>query len=209
MRDFKYNTMSKNNLIIGLAAAFVIAAVVAAVLHADNKKLTTRVGELKRDNLRLLLEAIRKNPNLSDELKRQLEKLVKQFANVDIKISNELAEALQLLQIGQTENAIEDLVKIIEHLLTVHYQEDTGFKAWIKKEKKKFDLFGMLTYCKTERKISEIEYQFFLAIKKIRDKEDHTIDFNIDQYLKASGLITAIGGILKVATIVYPNQKLI
>ena len=198
--------MSKSNLIIGLAAAFVIAAVVAAVLHVDNIKLIKRVDELQRDNLRLLLEAIRKNPNLPDELKRQLEKLVKQFANVDIKVSNELAEALQLLQIGQIENAIEDLVKIIEHLLTEHYKKDTGFKAWLKREKKKFDLFGMLTYCKTERKITEIEYQFFLAIKKIRDKEDHTLVLNIEDYLKASGLITAIGGILKIATIVYPTQ---
>ncbi len=198
--------MSKNNVIIGLAAAFVIAAVVAAVLHSDNKKLSKRVNDLERDNLKLLLEAIRKNENLSDELKRQLAKLVKQFEDVDIKVANELAEALQLLQIGQTENAIEDLVKIIEHLLTQHYQKNDGFKAWLKKEKKKFDLFGMLTYCKAEKKISEIEYQFFLAIKKVRDKEDHTLGLDIDKYLKASGLITAIGGVLKVATIVYPTR---
>ena len=137
-----------------------------------------------------------------------MEKLIRQFENVDIKISNELAEALQLLQLGQTENAIEDLVKIIEHLLTVHYENDLSFKTWLKSEKKKLGLASMLDFCKIQKKINEIEYQFFLAIKKIRDKEVHILDLNIDNYLQASGLITAIGGILKIATIVYPNHSL-
>ena len=135
-------------------------------------------------------------------------KLVKQFEDIDIKVANEISQALQLIQIGQTENAIEDLVKIIEHLLSIHYQNDSDFKAWLKKEKKKFDLFNLLTFCKTDKKITEIEYQFFLAIKKVRDKEDHTLDLKLDPYLNASGLITAIGGILKLTAIVYPHKKI-
>ena len=50
-------------------------------------------------------------------------------------------------------------MNIIEHLLTIHYQNDSDFKAWLKKEKKKFDLFNLLTFCKTDNKITEIEYQ--------------------------------------------------
>lgn len=143
---------------------------------------------------------------MSDEIKIQLKKQILQFENIDIKISNEIAQALQLFQIGQTENAIEDLVKIIEHLLTVRYENDSDFIDWLKKQKKKMDLHNLLTYCKEEKQISEIEYNFLIAIKTIRNKEDHTIDLKLDNYLNESGLITAIGGINKIASIVYPKK---
>jgi hypothetical protein len=41
----------------------------------------------------------------------------------------------------------------------------------------------------------------------IRNKEDHTLDLKLDKYLNASGLITAIGGIFKIASIVYQENK--
>lgn len=199
---------NKNKWLIGLGTIAVIATFVATYFYIEDQKKRKRIIDLEQDNLKLILESIKNNHNLSDELKSQLTKLVKQFENIDIKVANEIAQALQLLQIGQTENAIEDLVKIIEHLLTVHYQHDSSFKAWLKKEKKKFDLFNLLTYCKSDKKITEIEYQFFLAIKKVRDKEDHTLDLKLDPYLNASGLITAIGGIMKLTTIVYPHKQI-
>lgn len=37
---------------------------------------------------------------LIEEIKQQLEKLIDEFKNVDIKVSNELAQALQLFQIS-------------------------------------------------------------------------------------------------------------
>jgi Rad3-related DNA helicase len=199
---------NKNKWLIEFGAITVIATFVAAYFYIEDQKKRKRIIDLEQDNLKLILESIKNNHNLSDELKRQLTKLVKQFENIDIKVANEISQSLQLIQIGQTENAIEDLVKIIEHLLTIHYQNDSDFKAWLKKEKKKFDLFNLLTFCKTDNKITEIEYQFFLAIKKVRDKEDHTLDLKLDPYLNASGLITAIGGILKLTTIVYPHKKI-
>lgn len=45
-----------------------------------------------------------------------------------------------------------------------------------------------------------------IAIKTIRNKEDHTLDLKVADYLNVSGLITAIGGIVKIASIVYPKQ---
>jgi len=42
-------------------------------------------------------------------------------------------------------------------------------------------------------------------IKKIRDKEVHTCDLKVDEYLNASGLITAVGGVMKVSKVVYPT----
>ena len=97
-----------------------------------------------------------------------------------------------------------NIEEIIEHLLKVHYQHDSNFQEWLKKEKKKLDLHNLLTFCNIEKKISEIEYRFYIAVKAIRNKEDHEIDLKLDDYINASGLITAIGGIMKIARMVYP-----
>jgi hypothetical protein len=203
--------MSKNRnaLVIGVAAIAVIAILVAVYLYFENEKGKQKIAELEGDKLNLILDSLKRNPDLSEEIKQQLEKLINGFSDIDEKVSNELAQALQLFQIGQTENAIEDLVKIIEHLLTVHYKEDKGFNSWLKEQKKKFDLHNLLTFCKQEKKITEIEFQFYVAIKTIRNKEDHTLDLKLDDYLNASGLIAAIGGIFKIASIVYPKKQTI
>ena len=198
---------NKNALVIGVAAISVVAIIIAVYLYWENEKNRQKIAELEEDRLKLILDSLKRNPNLSDEIKHQIEKLIIGFADIDEKVSNELAQALQLFQIGQTENAIEDLVKIIEHLLTVHYKEDNGFKDWLKDQKKKQDLHNLLTFCKKEEKISEVEFQFFIAIKTIRNKEDHTLDLKLDDYLNASGLITAIGGIFKIVSIVYPKKQ--
>jgi hypothetical protein len=206
MKTIERMSNNKNILVIGAVVALFIAVY---LLYLENEKSKQKIAELEKDRLRLILDSLKHNPNLSDEIKHQIEKLIIGFADVDEKVSNELAQALQLFQIGQTENAIEDLVKIIEHLLTVHYNEDNGFKDWLKEQKKKQDLHNLLTFCKKEEKISEIEFQFFIAIKTIRNKEDHTLDLKLDDYLNVSGLITAIGGIFKIASIVYPKKQLI
>ena len=194
---------------IGIAALTAVVAIIVAVyLYFENEKNIKKIAELEEDKLKLILDALKRNPNLSDEIKRHLEKLIDNFKDIDEKVSNEVAQALQLFQIGQTENAIEDLVKIIEHLLTIHYKDCSNFKKWLKDQKQKFSLHNLLAFCKTEKKIDEIEYQFFIAIKTIRNKEDHTIDLKLDSYINASGLITAIGGICKIASIVYPKREL-
>lgn len=198
--------MKKSELIVGLGVIAVIAIMVAVYFNIENKKQKKKIAELEDDKLKLILESLNRNPDLSEEVRHQIEKLIEQFSSIDSKISNELVQALQLLQIGQTENAIEDLVKIIEHLLTKHYKTDSNCAKWLKEQKKKFDLHNLLSFCKTENKITDIEFQFFIAIKTIRNKEDHTLDLKLDSYLNASGIITAIGGIFKISSIVYPTK---
>jgi len=198
--------LKKSELIVGLGVIAVIAIMVAVYFNIENKKQKKKIAELEDDKLKLILESLNRNPDLSEEVRHQIEKLIEQFSSIDSKISNELVQALQLLQIGQTENAIEDLVKIIEHLLTKHYKTDSNCAKWLKEQKKKFDLHNLLSFCKTENKITDIEFQFFIAIKTIRNKEDHTLDLKLDSYLNASGIITAIGGIFKISSIVYPTK---
>jgi len=188
------------------AVAAIVGIVVIAYLIYENVNKNKKIKELEEDKLKLLLASLRNNSNLSDEIIQQIEKMIIKFETIDKRVSNELVQALQLLQIGQVENAIEDLVKIIEHLLEEHHKEDANFKKWLGKANK--TLHKHLEFCKKEKKITEIEYQFFIAIKTIRNKEDHTLDLKLDKYLNASGLITAIGGIIKLTELAYPNNRL-
>lgn len=199
---------NKNILILGVAATAVIAILIAVYLYLEDEKHKEKISRLEEDKFRLILDSLNQNPNLSKEVKRQIEKLIIEFSDIDEKVSNELAQALQLFQIGQPENAIEDLVKIIEHLLTTHYKNNINFSKWLKEQKKKFDLHNLLAFCKQENKISDIEFQFFIAIKTIRNKEDHTLDLKLDDYLNTAGIITAVGAIFKIASIVYPKENM-
>jgi hypothetical protein len=144
---------------------------IAVYIFFENQKNKQKIAELKEDKLKLILDSLKQNTTLSEDVKHQLEKLIHEFADIDEGVSNELAEALQLLQIGQTENAIEDLVKIIEHLLTVHYNGDDKFISWLTNNKKKQDLHTLLMFCKEEKKITDIEFKFFIAIKTLEIKK--------------------------------------
>ena len=163
--------------------------------------------ELESDNLKLIYDSINRNPDFSEEVKRQLENLVKRFEHVNYKISNELVQALQLLQIGHVENAIEDLSKIVENLLKYHYLNNVDFKEWVKNTKGiNHDFNGYLTYCyQRDKKITKIEYDFLKATKSIRNAEDHDLDVNLSSWLNASGIAAAIDGIIKISAFVYPE----
>jgi hypothetical protein len=61
----------------------------------------------------------------------------------------------------------------------------------------------LITYCyEIEKKINEVEYQFFIAIKTIRNKEDHEVNFRLDGNLSVSGIVAAIAAIIKVQKII-------
>lgn len=201
--------MKKFELFIGiLIGALLLVTGGFIYFYLKSKKEEEENAKLKEDNLRLVLDSLKQNPNLSDEIKRQLTNLIARYETIDKKVATELAFAVNQMDEGNTETAIQNLVKIIEHLLSSHYQNDIGFKAWCKKQGKNLDFHAMLSYCKFQEKITEIEYLFFMAIKKIRDKEVHTCDLQVDEYLNASGLITAVGGVMKVSTVVYPTKRL-
>lgn len=196
--------MNKNQKIVVGAGFVAVAAILIALyfyFQSQGEKKKRKITE--EDNLKLILDSIHQNNNLTNEVQRQLEKLVDKFKTINPKISNEIAQALQLIQIGQIENAIEDLAKIIENLLKEHYKEDDNYKTWL--GKRKADFQSRLEFCKHEKKINKVEFSFFIAVKTIRNEEDHELDMNLPDYLNASGLIIGIGGIFKLASMVYPN----
>ena len=200
--------MKNKDFTLGLGVIALIAIIVAVYLYFENQKSKEKIEELEEDNLKLILDSL-KNSNFSDEVKQQIIKLIDKFKDIDVKMSNELAQALQLIQIGQVENAIEDLVKIMEHLLNTHYTNNRDYKEWLKNQQDKKDtLHNKLGFCKHEKKINEIEHSFFIAIKNIRNKEDHTLDLQLDEHLSISGLMAGIWGIIKLSEIVYEQSNI-
>ena len=198
--------ISMNNRNTNIMLILVVTAIlVAFYLYNETEKKEKRIRVLEEDKYRLLIDSLNRNPDLSDEIRKQLEELITQFENTDKRISNELAQALQLFQIGQHENAIEDLAKIMEYLLGKYYTNQNEYRTWLKKDKKQSTFHNLLIYCKEDKKIDDIEFHFFSGIKAIRNKEDHTLDFNLDEYLTLSGFIAALGGICKMASFVYPQ----
>jgi iron-sulfur cluster repair protein YtfE (RIC family) len=190
-----------SNKLLGFLA--VVGVLVALYFYTEDKKKKRRIEQLEEDRFKLIMESIQANKDLTAETRRQLKEVAKQFEKLDKRVSRELIKALQLFQIGQKENAIEDLVKIIEHLLTVYYGKHEGFLDWLKAQKKKVSLHNLLEFCRKDQKINDVEFQFFVALKEIRNKEDHTVDFKLDDHLNASSLVIGLRGIMKLSSIVY------
>lgn len=154
--------------------------------------------EAEQANVRLIMDSIRKQKGFSEVVKDELKQLGQQFEAIEPDVTAKIVKAIQLIEINQTENAIEDLAVIMENLLNDYYSKDNAFKAWLKN--RRADLHNLLSYCKEDKKINDVELQFFLGVKTIRNKEDHTLNLKLDDYLNATGLIVGIGAIVKIAS---------
>lgn len=193
-----------------LILAIIVALIVGAAFYFTNQALQIerqKRKEAEQANVRLIMDSIRNQKGFTETVKLELEKLSKQFENLHPDVVSKIAKAIKLIEINQTENAIEDLATIMENLLKEYYEQDRSFLAWIKKMNKKIDLHHLLTYCKVDRKISDVELQFFLGVKTIRNKEAHTLNQKLDNYLNATGLIVGIGAIVKIASFWKPKRE--
>lgn len=199
--------MNKNTIII----LVVIVLILGVGLYFTNQSLQIekqKRKEAEQANVRLIMDSIRRQKGFTDAVKHELDLLGKQFEATEPDVTAKIAKAIQLIEINQTENAIEDLAVVMENLLQDYYKKDNGFGAWIKKMNKRIDLHHLLTYCKEDKKISDVELQFFLGVKTIRNKEDHSLNQKLDAYLNATGLIVGIGAIVKIASFWKQKKQL-
>ena len=190
--------MNKSTIIILVA---LVCVFLGAGLYFTNEKLKEerqKRKEAEQANVRLIMDSIRKQKGFSEVVKDELKQLGQQFEAIEPDVTAKIAKAIQLIEINQNENAIEDLAVIMENLLNDYYSKDNAFKAWLKN--RRADLHNLLAYCKEDKKINDVELQFFLGVKTIRNKEDHTLNLKLDEYLNATGLIVGIGAIVKIAS---------
>ncbi len=192
--------MNKNTLILLVVIVALIMGTGLFFTYQAWQEEQKKRKEAEQANVRLIMDSIRKQKGFSETVKHELDKLAKQFETIEPDVTSKIVKAIKLIEINQTENAIEDLAVIMENLLEYYYQKDNGFVTWLKKVNKRIDLHNLLTYCKVDKKISDVEYQFFLGVKTIRNKEDHTLNQKLDDYLNATGLIVGIGAIVKIAS---------
>lgn len=189
--------MNKNTIII----LIVVIVLMGAGLFVMNQSLQfekQKRKEAEQANVRLIMDSIRRQKGFTDAVKHELDLLAKQFEAIEPDVTAKIAKAIQLIEINQTENAIEDLAVVMENLLEDYYKKDNGFVTFLKN--RRADLHHLLTYCNKDKKISDVELQFFLDVKTIRNKEDHTLNQKLDAYLNATGLIVGIGAIVKIAS---------
>lgn len=197
--------MNKNTIII----LIVVIVLMGAGLFVMNQSLQLekqKRKEAEQANVRLIMDSIRRQKGFTDAVKHELDLLAKQFEAIEPDVTAKIAKAIQLIEINQTENAIEDLAVVMENLLEDYYKKDNGFVTFLKN--RRADLHHLLTYCNKDKKISDVELQFFLGVKTIRNKEDHTLNQKLDAYLNATGLIVGIGAIVKIASFWKQKKQL-
>lgn len=199
-------TRKEQNTLLAIAGI-----VVFGYLIFNNIQQKRKINELEneREDLKKLLDTIKNSNSFDEEMKKTLISLCRKYEKIDPNISNEIAESLQLLQLGQQENAIKSLVKIMEHLLTKRLSSDSAFCSWLtNRKKKKHTLQDMLDFSKENALISTDEYSFFVAVKTIRNKEAHEVDYNAKPAIKAAGILCALHGIFRLSELVYPSNFL-
>lgn len=197
--------MNKNTFLI----LIVVVILLGVGLYFTNEALQEekqKRKEAEQANVRLIMDSIRRQKGFTDAVKHELDVLAQHFETIEPNVTAKIAKAIQLIEINQTENAIEDLAVIMENLLEDYYKKDNGFVTFLKN--RRADLHHLLTYCNKDKKISDVELQFFLGVKTIRNKEDHTLNQKLEDYLNATGLIVGIGAIVKIASFWKEKKQL-
>lgn len=190
---------NKNNDFNALLA---IAGVIVAgyyVLDYLETKCANKALKSQNQQLQNLIGLIQESAQFSAQVKEKLQQMIYEFQYTDPDVAQELRNALQKLQIQQTEAAIMDLAKIMEHILKNKYQQKLTFITWLKAKKSQLSLYNLLAFAKDQEDITEIEMSFYLSLKKLRNQQAHEINQFNDPYINAAGLLAGIGAIMKLA----------
>ncbi len=200
--------MNKNTLIITIVVVCILLGIGLYFANQALQEERQKRKEAEQANVRLIMDSIRTQKGFTEAVKHELDLLAKQFEAIEPDVTAKIAKAIQLIEINQTENAIENLAVVMETLLKDYYKKNNAFLAWIKKMNRRIDLHHLLTYCKEDKKINDVEFQFFLGAKTIRNKEDDTLNQKLDDYINATGLIVGIGATVKIASFWKPKRQM-
>jgi len=112
--------MNKNTLIIIVIVIVIVACIVLAgglyFTHQSLQIEKQKRKEAEQANVRLIMDSIRRQKGFTEVVKHELDLLSKQFEAIEPDVTSKIAKAIQLIEINQTENAIEDLAVVMENL---------------------------------------------------------------------------------------------
>ncbi len=199
--------MNKKQAITILAIAAFLIAVYFYMEDQENKK---KIGELEDKNFKLLYQSIKADDSITVEIKQQLSALAIKFSKTDQDIAQEIAKAMNLLQIHQKEKSIESLTKIMEHLLKKLYTNNLAWQEWMKENDKNLSkphIHDLLDYCyNADKLLIYAEYQFYMAIKEVRNREAHDVNYTLEKNLSDAGLLAAVSGIIRIQSFVETKK---
>lgn len=153
----------------------------------DNKKLRQKNDDLQEDKLKLLKDRIESSPEISTELKNQIQKLIKFYNKSHPDVSKELKDVLIEIQNGQDVKAIRDLAKIIENLLKAKYKSEVRFC-----NSKHIPLKHLIEYAKEKCFFNEKQYKAACILRDFRNQESHELAVEDTENMK---MIALLGGI--------------
>lgn len=192
--------------VITITTTIVVAIVLAIYYYNKSEEHKKLAEESEADKFRLMQEALN-NTGLTEEIRRQLAKLIQKFEKVDEDVTAEIVGCLQQFQIGEKERAIVDLVKIVENLCSKLFRKKSEYKDWIKSGKRKDDLCSLLDFANKPMKIiTKVELGFLQALRSARNEESHEINITFVENISASAMLTAICGIVKIGEELYPQE---
>jgi hypothetical protein len=140
--------------------------------------------------------------NLKVGIKQQLTSLIVQYQVFDQNVTNELLNAVSLVENKHSDAAAFSLSKIIEQQLVYIVTKDIEFMA---SQKKNLTFHECLEYAKSKKILNSEEHQFAKGLKEFRNIEAHEINIKRKDSFSFAALITGASLISKI----FEHRKLV
>ncbi|KJS04687.1 MAG: hypothetical protein VR77_10700 [Flavobacteriales bacterium BRH_c54] len=204
--------MSNNKTVFYVIGA--VAGLVIIWLVLDRMEKNLKITELDKKNKekddinKKLQETIEESTEIPLEVKKQLEKLIQQYQNVDNDVTQELMSASSLIEIKEFSKAIGVLTKIIENLLKEKYSSDTVLINKAKKKGRKAPaLVDFIEHARDEKFITPEEFHFANGLRELRNGDAHILNPKKTKMLTSSAFLSAVDLILKISAKVLGLRK--
>lgn len=187
-----------------IALGLTVGAVLLLILWlvTENQKKQKMIEELEIDRLKLIKDSIENSDQITSEIKRQLNKLVDEYKNIDPEISAELITALSIINAGEEEKGVGCLSIIIEKMLKAKYLKHPKFCEWIKRERKKSatkaSQADLIEFAKFDDLITKEEYHFANTVRTLRNGTFHEAGKKLSWNFSKASLLIGVELVLKI-----------
>lgn len=158
----------------------------------------------KNFKLKLLRLELEESKKLNRDIKQKLREFIESNADLDPRISSELGQIMELIEIQQDTKAMLSLVKIVENLLRDIYEGDPMLQQIAAKNNRKTAAFmDYLELARDVKAISKEEYHLMTVAKMVRDREAHEMNVEkekvtiLSSFISGIAIVTALWKILR------------